>query len=231
VEARFESLIQQAGRARAAQERRRATRWQRNAHERWVEQTGQMLDLRDADERAMDDCLMREQAVRGKALTPGQCWRCGKPLPPRARRWCSMVCVTAWVTNHTWTMARDAALKRDRHTCQTCGAQTGWQCDCGEFFLGVWRYVWQARSKHQNANPGHRMTYVDARLEVNHKTPRAGKGYDKGCHHHLDGLETLCHACHVRVTKQQRRERSDARLAARVRELGFDPQTLLPTEP
>lgn len=42
-------------------------------------------------------------------------------------------------------------------------------------------------------------------LEVNHKVPRRGAGYDAGCHHHLSGLETLCHRCHAAVTAEQQR--------------------------
>lgn len=42
-------------------------------------------------------------------------------------------------------------------------------------------------------------------LEVNHKTPRQGKGYGPGCHHHPDELETLCRPCHVDETTRQRR--------------------------
>lgn len=42
-------------------------------------------------------------------------------------------------------------------------------------------------------------------LEVNHIVPRRGKGYENGCHHHLDGLETLCHDHHLDVTAIQRK--------------------------
>lgn len=43
------------------------------------------------------------------------------------------------------------------------------------------------------------------RLEVNHIVPRVGRGYGPSdCAHHLDGLETLCHDCHVQVTNAQR---------------------------
>lgn len=40
-------------------------------------------------------------------------------------------------------------------------------------------------------------------LEVNHIEPRRGGGYGNGCHHHLDNLETLCHAHHVVITNEQ----------------------------
>jgi hypothetical protein len=42
-------------------------------------------------------------------------------------------------------------------------------------------------------------------MEVHHVDPRRGAGYAAGCHHHLDLLETLCRACHVAVTNEQRR--------------------------
>ena len=42
-------------------------------------------------------------------------------------------------------------------------------------------------------------------LEVNHRVPRRGGGYHAGCHHHLEGLETLCHRCHAEVTAAQQR--------------------------
>lgn len=41
-------------------------------------------------------------------------------------------------------------------------------------------------------------------LEVNHIDPCLGKHNEDGCWHHVSGLETLCHDCHLRVTKQQR---------------------------
>lgn len=44
-------------------------------------------------------------------------------------------------------------------------------------------------------------------MEVNHIVPRVGAGYHQGCHHHQDGLETLCHPCHVIETTRQGRER------------------------
>lgn len=43
-------------------------------------------------------------------------------------------------------------------------------------------------------------------MEVNHIAPRNGGGYGTGCHNHLSNLETLCHLCHVQVTKNQRIE-------------------------
>ncbi len=52
-------------------------------------------------------------------------------------------------------------------------------------------------------------------LEVNHIIPLNGRGYKWGCVHHLANLETLCHACHVVVTREQRAKRNAT--AGRVR--------------
>lgn len=46
------------------------------------------------------------------------------------------------------------------------------------------------------------------RLEVNHIEPRLGQGYNAGCWHHPENLETLCHDCHVKVTNSQRKARA-----------------------
>ena len=45
--------------------------------------------------------------------------------------------------------------------------------------------------------------------EVNHITPRNGKGYGNGCWNHQDNLEVLCHDCHVKVTMWQGRARKN----------------------
>lgn len=52
------------------------------------------------------------------------------------------------------------------------------------------------------------------RLEVNHIVPRVGAGYGWGCWNHLSNLETLCHDCHVPVTRAQREARLSAALAS-----------------
>jgi 5-methylcytosine-specific restriction endonuclease McrA len=51
--------------------------------------------------------------------------------------------------------------------------------------------------------PAFRALQAASSLEVNHRVPRRGGGYHAGCHHHLDGLETLCHRCHVAETNAQ----------------------------
>src|SRR6516164_11566044 len=53
---------------------------------------------------------------------PGRCGWCGRPLAPRARRWCSDACADAWHTQHDWKRARAAALRRDGERCVICSA-------------------------------------------------------------------------------------------------------------
>ena len=110
------------------------------------------------------------------ADAPGVCDRCGTELTGRQTRWCSSSCMNEWRAQHDWGMARNAAKKRDHHQCVKCGAEG--------------QYDWREPEK-------------AVRLEVNHIVPRVGRGYGFGCHNHHDNLETLCHPCHVEVTKQQ----------------------------
>lgn len=42
------------------------------------------------------------------------------------------------------------------------------------------------------------------KLEVNHIVPCLGKHGVQSCSHHLENLEVLCRACHLKVTAQQR---------------------------
>jgi 5-methylcytosine-specific restriction endonuclease McrA len=135
---------------------------------------------------------------------PNVCARCGRRLTGRQTRWCSRDCQLVYERNHYWNQARDARLKRDNYTCGGCG----------------WR-------SHSFIVDGHdQMTLfpvVDRErwLEVNHRIPRVGRGYSSGCHHHQDRLETLCHVCHVKVTRRQRisRQRRQVKVVQRRREL------------
>jgi hypothetical protein len=50
-----------------------------------------------------------------------RCDWCGSDLTGRRRRWCSDECSNAFSTNHAWTSARSAAIRRDK-VCQVCGS-------------------------------------------------------------------------------------------------------------
>ena len=125
--------------------------------------------------------LLRAGDLRDCPLAYGdndehKCAWCGKPLVGRQRRWCCYEHGSEWARQHCWTNARDAAKKRAESNCTRCGAHDAVGDD------GRWR---------------------SARLEVNHVSPVLGKHSQNGCHHHLDGLETLCHDCHVKETARQ----------------------------
>lgn len=154
---------------------------------------------------------------RGQVL--GLCGWCGEDLPLTKsgkinpyRRWCSTECSDAYWSNHSWQSARAAALKRDDYRCVKCGDDAGttrkcsfwlcqrpWPCDK----VGVEETI---RGHGKPVVRRHDVVVVVGNLEVNHIEPRKGGGYNNGCAHHLDGLETLCHPCHVEVTKAQLRE-------------------------
>lgn len=164
-----------------------------------------------------------------------RCYLCGKVLPKGARRWCSNACSTTWWRNHLWREANAAAQKRDDYTCRHCGATKyvtlagtktlnvlATTCRCGADWVGdKLSGTCTATADIGRRVGGHYVliTYVD--LEVNHRDPLVGAGYANSCRHHLDGLETLCHPCHVKVTNRQRSERSEAALARRILQLGL----------
>lgn len=121
----------------------------------------------------------------------GHCRACGQTLPSTRKSWCSPDCRNVYDRNHYWDSARRAAIRRDRG-CVKCGwvrDEYDQTCD-GQLFL------WSCAAL-RNRGP-------DNWLEVNHVTPRQGAGYGTGCAHHLSGLETLCHRCHIKVTRRQR---------------------------
>jgi len=134
---------------------------------------------------------------------PARCRWCDEPARADGC-WCGHVCEDEYRRNHWWDQARDAALVRDGDRCVRCGlgAET---LTVAKMLLralipfgpavaaGLWR------------SPEWELLRQTCLLEVNHIVPRRGGGYGAGCHHHLDGLETLCRRCHAMVTAHQRR--------------------------
>jgi 5-methylcytosine-specific restriction endonuclease McrA len=149
---------------------------------------------------------------------PTGCAGCGKPLPPRRTRWCSDKCSSTWwrgfAEQHDWADARAAALKRDGHRCTRCGAddfndskphmRDYKTMDFDRFRIDRFRIDAKAW----------RRAKATRQLEVNHIVPRVGAGYGRGCWNHLSNLETVCHRCHVEVTKKQRVGRARQTLAS-----------------
>lgn len=127
----------------------------------------------------------------------GQCRACGADLTKAQRSWCGAPCKLMYESNHYWNAARHAAVKRDLG-CVRCG----WTADHSlEEITTCGQYVMWTRSMLTTNAP-------DNWLEVNHIVPRLGEGYPTGCIHHLAALETLCHKCHVKVTRHQRLARA-----------------------
>jgi len=127
----------------------------------------------------------------------GLCAACGAPLTGRQRRWCSVDCELMYQRNHYWNRARAAALERDGHCCLKCG----WESPLCTVLVTGQGILWSRPSLAGWASE-------DNWLEVNHITPRLGQGYGTGCWHHLADLESLCHRCHVKVTRRQRIDRA-----------------------
>lgn len=125
---------------------------------------------------------------------PDVCGICAVPLRGAQSRWCSKAHARLYYQNHYWTQARSAAKRRDRYACVMVSFTF-------EKELPV------------RFGPSERCT--GRPLEVNHKIPRNGAGYDgPNCAHHLDKLETLCHAHHVIETNRQAKERRESATAS-----------------
>jgi 5-methylcytosine-specific restriction endonuclease McrA len=94
--------------------------------------------------------------------------------------------------------------------CDWCGRgltkrQKRW---CSKHCNAQWsgNHVWSAAREAALRRDGNRCVRCGCKndLEVNHKTPRRGRGYDTGCWNHLDNLESLCRKCHQKTTNAQK---------------------------
>lgn len=141
----------------------------------------------------------------GCALLPfdsqaGLCALCGTVLTGRKSRWCDKSCRLAYEYNHIWNLARKVALERDGYACVKCH----WRAENfsnPSHYVGLQGALWPRSYLTREFGRGSNW------LEVNHIEPRCGRGYNMGCAHHVSGLESLCHRCHVKVTTAQRRAR------------------------
>ena len=116
------------------------------------------------------------------------CHGCGGPIPRGRRVWCSNECQNHVIKNHVWGEARSAALKRDGYKCVVCSAtKSRLRSYLGKLY-----------------GPDHPKAWKEGPLEVNHIQPVNGRRRSVDCQNHQDNLETLCHDCHVSITKQQR---------------------------
>ena len=178
----FETFEEWLERSRATDERERPIREER----------------RKREARAIRLCPLRSPLVRG--LSGPECARrriCfldGRELPKRRQRWCSDRCVETYYRNHAWSTASFWARARAK---LDLVAAIGKILDWEELHrLGL------VAIPSRCERCGRR-----GEVEINHVVPRAGEGYEEGCHHHQTNLEPLCHPCHVAETTAQIRER------------------------
>lgn len=106
------------------------------------------------------------------------CRNCGSSPAGRLQFYCSAECRTVFERDHFWSTARHVAIERQR----------------------LYDVITHRRQYIVCARCGER---VDA-PEVNHRNPVNGDRQFFGCQNHLDGLEALCHSCHLVVTAEQR---------------------------
>jgi 5-methylcytosine-specific restriction endonuclease McrA len=162
-----------------------------------------------ATDRVLEVCELRPGPW---PAAPRTCVWCAAPLEGRRRRWCSDECERTFTREHNWQAARSAAIHRDGGACVTCGvrpdelAATLRRVELLEELVDAihGRNTWERRrARWTAARPWRDELRVELRLEVNHRTPILGRHAEFGCHHHVDGLETLCHRCHVAETARQ----------------------------
>lgn len=160
------------------------------------------------------------------------CHYCGGPLKGRQQRWCSEACTWAVLNNHHWGYARPAALKRDNHTCQDCGIHRDELPRTlrkppyyDDQLTHSERWAFESHLIPRQIRPeGHPRIHVwevkiVRSLEVDHIVPVLGKHATPGCHHHLDGLRTLCSDCHAKRTAAFAADRASARRTLKAEQL------------
>ena len=132
---------------------------------------------------------------------PARCRWCDQPARPGSP-WCGHRCEDEYRRNHWWDQAREAAVTRDGGCCVRCGLGPGTRT-VARLLLRALIPMGPVEAARLWQGQPWRCFAQACELEVNHIEPRVGRGYASGCHHHLEGLETLCHRCHVHTTSAQ----------------------------
>lgn len=166
-------------------------------------------DRLSVTDRVIATCDLRPGPWPAMART---CIWCGGRIPARSTRWCADGCAAEFTRQHKWSAARAAAISRDRHQCVRCGVSAD---EKKRELAAVKALILTLTATHpmglarwREGRTAERLYLQPHLLEVNHRTPILGRHHEFGCHHHVDGLETLCHACHVRETAVQFRHRT-----------------------
>ncbi len=150
---------------------------------------------------------MRYLAQAGScALSPWsgadeQCRWCSGPAR-EGEGWCGHLCEDEYRRNHWWDHAREAAIVRDGACCVRCGLGPD-APTVAKLLLRALVPMTMVEAARLWRSPEFRSLQAASSIEVNHVVPRRGGGYQAGCHHHVAGLETLCHPCHVAETNRQ----------------------------
>lgn len=113
--------------------------------------------------------------------------------------WCSLACADAYHRNHWWDLARLSALARDDERCVECGRGPA-SISEGKYLLRALIHMSEVEAAALWSSPAWQRFRLDCSVEVHHLVARHGAGYGSGCHHHVDGLITLCHRHHVETT-------------------------------
>lgn len=141
----------------------------------------------------------------------GRCRWCDEELTGRKTAWCSQACSDQADEQHSWTRVRIAAIRRDHATCLRCGNR-GWSATDQRWLTHIATMPKSHLDRYARAGLDREREYylrlrrTAIKLEVNHVRPMRVSGSNRpwfSCSHHLEGLETLCHYCHVIETRLQ----------------------------
>ena len=108
-------------------------------------------------------------------------------------RWCSFACQDAHDAQHDWGQARLAALTRDDDACVECGTGPA-TVAASRLLLRALIPMGPVAAARLWHSEGWLAFELAGSVDVVHRHPPR-EGYRSGCHHHLDGLVTLCRGC------------------------------------